>query len=170
MFLIVSFLLLLLGLALFWISGQRRKTLGLPEGRVLYSDTGRRRELAEPLYADDLNLVGKPDYLVESRDGLVPVEVKSGRTPSRPSESHIYQLAAYCLLVTRNYRKRPPYGIIRYPGRSFAVDFTQGLEENLVALLMEMRAGAALPELHRSHDQTGRCISCGFGQLCDERL
>lgn len=167
---IVSVLLLLLGIALFWISGQQRKKLGLPEGRVLYSDMGRKRELAEPLYAEDLNLVGKPDYLVESRDGLVPVEIKSGRTPSKPFKSHIFQLAAYCLLVTRNYRKRPPYGIIRYPGRSFAVDFTRDLEEQLLDLLRDMRAGTALSELHRSHQQVGRCISCGFGQLCEERL
>jgi CRISPR-associated exonuclease Cas4 len=169
-YVITSFLLLALGIVLFWISGQRRKTLGLPEGRVLYSDTGRRHELSDPLYADDLNLVGKPDYLVESKDGLVPVEIKSGRTPSRPFESHIYQLVAYCLLVARNYGKRPPYGIIRYPGRSFAIDFTQDLEKDLVSLLMEMRAGTILPELHRSHEQPGRCISCGFGQLCEERL
>ncbi len=170
MVLFFAVFLLGLGFILYWISGQQRKTLGLPEGRVLYSDTGPRRESLEPLFAEDLNLVGKPDYLIESKEGLVPVEVKSGRTPSRPFESHIYQLAAYCLLVTRNYRKRPPYGIIQYPQKSFAVDFTSELEEDLRALLTEMRAGSALGELHRSHEQPGRCASCGFGQLCEERL
>ncbi|MCL5429672.1 MAG: Dna2/Cas4 domain-containing protein [Chloroflexi bacterium] len=170
MYLFGAVLLLVFAIILIWLSAQQRRTLGLPEGRVLYADTGTRRELLEPLYADDLNLVGKPDYLVESKLGLVPVEVKSGRTPSKPFDSHIYQLAAYCLLVQRNYRKRPPYGIIRYPGRSFAVDFTRELEEDLLTLLTEMRAGAALRELHRSHEQPGRCISCGFWQFCEERL
>ena len=170
MYLLIAGILLGLALILLWLSSQRRRELGLPEGRVLYSDTGPRRELLEPLFAEDLNLVGKPDYLVDSKEGLVPVEVKSGRTPSKPFDSHIYQLAAYCLLVQRNYRQRPPYGILRYPQRSFAVDFTPELEEDLLALLTQMRAGAALRELHRSHEQPGRCISCGFGQLCEERL
>lgn len=170
MYLVAAVLFLTAALVLIWLSGQRRRTLGLPEGRVLYSDTGPRRDLLEPLYADDLNLVGKPDYLVESKEGLVPVEVKSGRTPSKPYASHIYQLAAYCALVQRNYGQRPPYGIIRYPQRSFAVEFTRELEEQLVSLLAEMRASLGVGELHRSHTQPGRCNSCGFGQLCEERL
>jgi CRISPR-associated exonuclease Cas4 len=142
----------------------------LPEGCVLYSDTGQRRELTELLYADDLSLVGKPDYLVESKEGLVPVEVKSGRTPSKPFDSHIYQLVAYCLLVQRNYRRRPPYGIIRYPQRSFAIEFTRDLEAQVLELLADMRSSLGLGEMHRSHDQVGRCKACGFGQLCDQRL
>jgi CRISPR-associated exonuclease Cas4 len=170
MYLLLSVLFLLLAIFLLWISRKRRVALGLPEGRVLYSDTGTRRELREPLYADDLNLVGKPDYLVESKEGLVPVEVKSGRTPPKPFDSHIYQLAAYCLLVQRNYKRRPPYGIIRYPQRSFAVEFTRELEGQLISLLADMRSSSGFHELHRSHEQPGRCQACGFGQLCEERL
>ena len=159
-----------LAVLLLWGSQRRRRTLGLPEGRILYSDTGPRRDLPEPLFAEDLNLVGKPDYLVESKEGLIPVEVKSGRTPAKPFDSHIYQLAAYCLLVQRTYQRRPPYGIIRYPQRSFAVEFTQNLEKQLSDLLVEMRASLNAGELHRSHAQPGRCRSCGYGQLCEERL
>ena len=170
MYIWLAALFLIMGIALIWVSGQRRRILGLPEGRVLYSDTGPRRDLLEPLYADDLNLVGKPDYLVETKGGLVPVEVKSGRTPSQPFDSHIYQLAAYCLLVQRNYRHRPPYGIVHYPQRSFAVEFTRELEQQVLALLSDMRSALGIRELHRSHEQPGRCNSCGFGQLCEERL
>lgn len=170
MYLFVAALFLTIAIVLIWLSGQQRLTLGLPEGRVLYSDTGPRRDVLEPLYADDLNLVGRPDYLVDSKEGLVPVEVKGGRTPSKPFDSHIYQLAAYCLLVQRNYRRRPAYGIIRYPQRSFAVEFTRELEEQLLSLLSDMRHAIGVKELHRSHEQPGRCNSCGFGQLCEERL
>jgi len=170
MYFLFAVLLLIIAVALILLSGQRRRALGLPEGRVLYADTGPRREVLEPLYADDLGLVGKPDYLVESKDGLVPVEVKSGRTPSQPFDSHIYQLAAYCLLVQRNYRKRPPYGIVRYPQRSFAVEFTRELETQLLSLLEDMRVDLGTRELHRSHEQPARCNSCGFSRLCEERL
>lgn len=170
MYLYLAALFLLVALGLIWLSGRQRRNLGLPEGRLLYSDTGARRELTEPLYAEDLSLVGKPDYLVESKEGLIPVEVKSGRTPSKPFDSHVYQLAAYCLLVQRAYRRRPPYGIIRYPGRSFAVEFTRELEMRLLGILADMRAALVQRELHRSHEQPGRCNSCGFGQICEERL
>src|SRR3972149_2334260 len=78
---------------------------------------GPAAALGPRLMAEDLDLVGKPDYLIQSKQGLIPVEVKTGRTPARPFESHVFQVAAYCALVERNFKQRPPYGIIRYPER-----------------------------------------------------
>lgn len=170
MYLYISIFLVILALLLLWLSGRQRRGSGLPEGRVVYSDTGAERRVEQALYADDLELVGRPDYLVESADGLVPVEVKSGRSPQKPYATHIFQLAAYCILVARNFKQRPAYGIIRYPQRSFRVEFTRELENQLLALLAEMRNGLDLSELHRSHSAAARCNACGFGQLCDERL
>jgi len=170
MYALLALLLFALALFLLRTSARQRRDLGLPEGRVLYTDTGAQRRVEKPLYAEDLNLAGRPDYLVESEQGLVPVEVKSGRTPQQPFASHIFQLAAYCQLVQRNYKRRPAYGIIRYPEQSFTVEFTLDLEQRLIGLLEEMRAALDLAQLHRSHEQVRRCHSCGYGQLCDERL
>lgn len=166
----IAFLLIALALLLLWQAARQRAKLGLPTGRVVYSDTGVERELEQPLFDEDLQLLGRPDYLVEGADGLVPVEVKSGRTPRKPYDSHIYQLAAYCLLVARNFRQRPAYGIIRYPQRSFRVEFTQVLESQLLQLLAGMRRGLDAAELHRSHQIAARCNACGFRQLCSERI
>jgi CRISPR-associated exonuclease Cas4 len=166
----LALLLIVIALVVFWLSRQQRAGLGLAEGRVVYTDTGAERRLEQPLFDEDLQLVGRPDYLVESAEGLVPVEVKSGRTPRKPHDSHIYQLAAYCLLVARNFRKRPPYGIIRYPQRSFRIEFTQELERQLLSLLAGMRSGLAFAELHRSHSVAARCAACGYRSLCTERL
>ena len=67
---------------------------------MVYTDTGAWGKVEKPLYYHALGLTGKPDYLVE-RDGiLIPVEVKSGRTPEAPYDSHIFQLAAYCLFTS----------------------------------------------------------------------
>ncbi|MEX1247493.1 MAG: Dna2/Cas4 domain-containing protein [Anaerolineales bacterium] len=165
----LAILLFVLAALLLWLSARQRSGLGLPGGRVLYEDSGAQRQLELPLFAEDLTLVGKPDYLVQSKQGLVPVEVKSGRTPKRPFQSHIFQLAAYCALVERNFAQRPPYGIIRYPQRSFTVEFTRQLEGQLLALLAEMRAGFGM-EMHRSHQVAARCHACGYGQLCDQHL
>ncbi len=169
MYLALPLLLVILALVLLWFSSCQRRRLGLPTGRVVYSDSGAERRVEQPLYADDLLLVGRPDYLVESAEGLVPVEVKSGRSPQTPYDTHIFQLAAYCILVTRNFKQRPLYGIIRYPRRCFRIEFTQQLENQVLNLIKEMRNGLDLAELHRSHDGA-RCNACGFGRLCEEHL
>ncbi len=168
-FAVILTLLLLAGL-LFWVAGRQRRKLGVPEGRVLYEDSGAKRRLEQPLFAEDLGLVGKPDYLIQSNHGLIPVEVKSGRTPNRPFGSHILQLVAYCALVQRNFNHRPPYGIIRYPQRSFTIEFTQELENQLHAILTDMRRALSSGELHRSHHVAVRCDACGYGNLCEEHL
>jgi CRISPR-associated exonuclease Cas4 len=169
MYIFWATLLFAAALPLLWLATQQRRGLGLPQGRVVYSDSGAERRLEQPLFDEDLQLVGRPDYLVESAQGLVPVEVKSGRTPTKPFPSHIYQLAAYCVLVESNFRQRPAFGLIRYPQRTFKVEFTRDLERRLLALLGDMRAGLG-GELHRSHRQAGRCVSCGFRDLCSERI
>lgn len=160
----------LLALIFFWQSGRQRKEAGLPGGRVIYTDTRGWGKLERPLYNDLLGLTGKPDYLVQEKGQIIPVEVKSGRAPESPYDSHIYQLAAYCLLVEKSYGKRPPYGIIHYENRDFAVDYTPELESSLLDLLAEMRRDELKREVERSHEQSARCARCGFKSTCDQSL
>ena len=168
--LVLPLLLLLIGLVLLWQSSRQRKQAGLPGGRVIYTDTRAWGALEKPLYDHDLGLTGKPDYLVEHEGQLVPVEVKTGRTPEAPYDSHIFQLAAYCLLVEKTYAKRPAYGIIHYPHRDFAVDYTAELETALLEQLAEMRRDEVRRNVPRSHDEPMRCRSCGFRKVCDQKL
>ncbi len=166
----VILLLLFLAFIFFWQSGRQRKEAGLPGGRVIYTDTRGWGKLERPLYNDLLGLTGKPDYLVQEKGQIIPVEVKSGRAPESPYDSHIYQLAAYCLLVEKSYGKRPPYGIIHYENRDFAVDYTPELESSLLDLLAEMRRDELKREVERSHEQAARCARCGFKKACDQSL
>ena len=119
---------LLFAFVLLFISGRQRHRLGLPGGRVIYADTRAWGPVEKPLFDPHLELTGKPDYLVEQNGRFIPVEVKTGRTPAAPYNSHIFQVAVYCLLVHKTYGKRPPYGILHYPEHDFAVDFTPALE------------------------------------------
>lgn len=166
----VILLLLFLAFIFFWQSGRQRKEAGLPGGRVIYTDTRGWGKLERPLYNDLLGLTGKPDYLVQEKGQIIPVEVKSGRAPESPYDSHIYQLAAYCLLVEKSYGKRPPYGIIHYENRDFAVDYTPELESSLLDLLAELRRDELKREVERSHEQAARCARCGFKKVCDQSL
>ena len=164
-------LLLLLGVVLFWRAGAARERSGVPAGDILYADDDAWFPHAEPLYADDLLLVGKPDYLVKRRDGtIIPVEVKSGAAPAAPYESHVLQLAAYCLLVETTHGVRPPFGILQYRDDAFEVAFTPDLEETLLDLLAEMRADAFAGDLDRDHDDPRRCAACGVRDHCGQNL
>ena len=162
--------LLFLAIIFLWQSGKQRREAGLPGGRVIYTDTGGWGEVERPLYYSPLKLTGKPDYLVRQNGILIPVEVKSGRAPAAPYDSHIFQLASYCLLVEKTYGKRPPYGIIHYNDRNFAVDYTPELEFALMDLLADMRRDEIKDEVDRSHEHAARCASCGFHNLCDQSL
>lgn len=162
--------ILLLALILLFISGRQHRHAGLPSGRVIYTDTRAWGVVEKPLYDADLGLTGKPDYIVQQADAILPVEVKTGRTPEAPYDSHIYQVAVYCLLIKKTYGRRPPYGIIHYPARDFAIDFTPDLENNLLDLLASIRRDEHRPQVERSHEDEHRCLHCGFRTVCDQKL
>ena len=167
---LIPVLLIIIALALLWIARRRRAAAGLPPGRVVYTDTGQGRKVEKPLFDPVSGLVGKPDYLVEQEGVLIPVEVKSSYAPSEPYDSHIYQLAAYCLLVFKVYGKRPPHGLLRYRNRTFAIDFTAELEARLLDRLAEMRMQEKAGSANRSHESPARCAGCGYRETCDQRL
>jgi CRISPR-associated exonuclease Cas4 len=162
--------LLAAGLLLLWLAQRGRARSGLPQGRVVYTDTGGWGRLERPLFSHEFRLTGKPDYLVADGADIIPVEVKSGRAPAQPYPSHILQLAAYCLLVEECHGRQPPYGIIKYADRTFEVDYTPELEDELLATLDDMRADLADEDASRSHDEARRCRACGHRERCDQRL
>lgn len=167
----IAVLLILFALVMLWQSSHAQKAAGLPGGRVIYTDTrawGSRIE--KPLYYGPLGLTGKPDYLVEHKGQKIPVEVKSGRAPEAPYDGHIYQLAAYCLLVEKTTGSRPPYGILHYEDRDFAIDYTRDLENTLLEILAEMRHDERRENVSRSHEVPARCVKCGFRNICDQKL
>jgi len=172
---ILVVLFFILALVLFWQAARSRRSSGLPGGRIIYTDTRSWGKVEKSLYDPETGLTGKPDYLIDQRGKLVPVEVKTSRIPEAPYDSHIFQLAAYCLLVQRSYEKRPPYGIIHYSdgsnnSRSFAVDYTPALERALLDLIAEIQSTQLNREVARSHENAVRCLHCGYRSMCDQRL
>lgn len=147
----------------------RRRT-GIPWRRVTYTDTGAWRRAETSLIARRYRLVGKPDYLIEQRGRVIPVEVKPTRQAEVPYPSDTMQLAAYCLLVEESMGTRPPYGLLRYHRSTFKITFDDRLRNQLLALLDEMHAAEPKVISRRSHNEPGRCAHCGFQRQCDEAL
>lgn len=168
--LIIAFVILLaVGLLLLRQANQQQERTGLPQGRVIYADTGAWERVERPLFSHRYRLTGKPDYVLQDGDEIIPVEVKSGAAPVQPYASHVLQLAAYGLLVKETYGVHSSYGIIRYHDQTFAVGLAD-LEDRLLTTLDDMRQDAWADDVPRSHNNPAQCAACGYRPFCDQSL
>ena len=168
--LIAAVLLVALAILIFWLSGRQQRAAGLPGGRIIYADSKTWGTPERPFFDPLSGLTGKPDYVMKQNDQLLPVEVKSAYAPAEPYESHLMQLMAYCYLIERATGQRPPYGILRYRNRTFAIDYTRARENRLMDILDEMRLLEKRGNAGRSHEEAARCARCGYAKTCDQKL
>jgi len=166
----IPLVLILAAVTALFIIQKAMQRIGLPAGQIIYADDERWGKTLKPLYDSSLGLTGKPDYLIKKKDAFIPVEVKSTWAPSHPYDSHILQLAAYCLLMESSLNKRPPYGLLRYKNRTFKIAYTEDLKEQVIDLVQEIRSFKNIPAVDRSHNQANRCAKCGYRNICTQRL
>ncbi len=164
--------LILLGLG--WLARRRaarlRQESGLPTGRLIYADNAHWQATTQPFYSAQYRLAGKPDYLVKTTRGVIPVEVKSAAAPPVPYLGHLLQLAAYGLLVEETTGHAPPHGLLKYADALYEVDFTPELRRELLTTLDEMRQARLALTVPRNHQQPGKCAACGYRHACDEAI
>ena len=158
------------GLVLLVWSHRQRAASGLPVGRIVYADTGAWQRCEQPLFSQHYRLSGKPDYLVQERGRIVPVEVKPHREVNKQYEGDILQLASYCLLVEEEYGQRPRYGYLKYSEGVFRVEYTKALRQELLIRLATMRQDLRARDVAPSHSQPQRCRGCGHREHCNRRL
>jgi CRISPR-associated exonuclease Cas4 len=166
----VALALIALALALLTAAALLRRRSGLPWARVLAEDVGVRRAPQRPLYARRYGLAGQPDYLIERRGALIPVELKPSRRAPRPYQSDLMQLAAYCLLLEETSGEAPPYGLLRYADATFRLAYTDAVRAELLDTLEAMRDLLEADDAARSHAEPARCAACGLRHVCDEAL
>jgi CRISPR-associated exonuclease Cas4 len=166
----MAYLLLICAVVLLAGALRLRRATGIPWARVRTTDTSGWRRIERPLISQRYGLVGKPDYLLETRGGLIPVEVKPSRTAQEPYDSDLMQLAAYCLLIEDTTGHAPRYGLLRYAQHTFHMPYTSALRAELLMLIEELRDSRNAPDVQRSHSSAARCRSCGFYAVCDDRL
>ena len=166
----IALLLTLLGVLLLWLGRRQRQSSGLPTGEAFYRDTGAWQATERPLRSRRYGLVGRPDYLVKTREGgktvVVPVEVKSRARPPRPYASHILQLATYCLLVEENFEAAPPYGLLCYADATLRIPYTDELRRRVLETAAAIRQSRRAPAVRRSHNEPRRCTACGYRSAC----
>jgi len=157
---------------LMWARACRQiEESGIPDGRVVYQDTDRRRSVERPLVSRSCGLTGKPDYLVETANGLIPVELKSRNcSRSGPHAGEVAQVTAYCVLGEDTFGATPPHGILQYADRAWPVRYNQTDRKRLLHTLDEMREARNCRTVHRDHQHVARCRACGYRNVCDEAL
>lgn len=136
-------------------------------GEVAFTDSAQQQRVLESRL---FPLRGRPDYVVKRDGHFIPVELKTGRTPPRPYESHVLQLAAYCQLVWEEFGARPPFGILAYPERHFEIAYSDELEDELLRTLLRIQLADRTGEAHRNHTNPRRCQGCSRRDGCPERL
>jgi CRISPR-associated exonuclease Cas4 len=153
----IAVILIVLGAGAVFLLRSQAISLGSVGKDRIYQDS--LSTPGEILFAKTINLSGKPDYIIHNREGIIPIEVKTGKPPEYPYENHIMQLMAYCLLVDEHYKSRPPGGIIRYQqtGREFKIAYTKDAEDavrKLVKEISEKRASGKEPTCtHPEHNK-----------------
>lgn len=97
----ILFVILLLAAIALWLkSREQRAATGLPfNARIVHADTGAWEEVEKPLFSQSYAPTGKPDYIVEDKGTMMPVEVKPNRAAPTPRQSDVMQLAARAPLI-----------------------------------------------------------------------
>lgn len=133
---IVTLFLFSIGLVLLLYLLRQKPSFGVLNEKRLYVDT--RTKPGKVSFSKSTNLIGKPDYIIKKDGFYIPVEIKSGKTPSAPYLNHTTQLIAYFFLVEESYGIRPPGGYLKYPKKEFKIAYTQEARESIVKLSDEI--------------------------------
>ena len=165
---------MVLALLFFWLSARSRKSTGIPAGEVFYQDLVGQPFTARNLQSLKLGICGKPDCLIRTADGIVPVELKKSKRPPARGEvypNHMIQNLAYCALVEEELRERVPYGLVIYAEHQVRrVEFTDANRRWLMQTIAAVQAAQLRKQADRNHHQSGRCSGCGVRDKCDQAL
>jgi hypothetical protein len=86
--LMVATTLAFLAVLLFFLARRARAKTGIPAGEIFYQDLMGQAFQAEVLRSAHWGISGKPDCLIRTPDGVVPVELKKSKKP--PARGEVY--------------------------------------------------------------------------------
>jgi CRISPR-associated exonuclease Cas4 len=171
---LLALLLFLLGSLLLRGGSRGRRETGIPDGEILYQDHSGQQIAPRALVSERYGISGKPDCLIRTPDGIVPVELKTSARPPRDGgvhPNHLLQVLAYCLFVEEHYGEPIPYGLVRYRGQPARKVFVTKQDRAWVlATIADVREARDGGEAVRSHRQPGRCRGCGMRDECNQSL
>ncbi|HXG53735.1 MAG TPA: CRISPR-associated protein Cas4 [candidate division Zixibacteria bacterium] len=162
---------------------ERKATWKIEQGKVEEAQIDRlekRRKLREYglqegkrhfhfwLDSERLGLSGRLDLLIETTDGLFPVDFKW--TTGKPHRNHVFQLCAYALLLEDRFRRPVTKGFVYLIPADDAVvmNLTEDLKERTRTLLGEMRRMIVTEEMPPPTPVRNRCVDCEYRNFCGD--
>lgn len=120
------------------------------------------------LRSGQLGLAGKLDLLLDSPEGLFPVDFKY--TSGRPHTNHRFQLCGYALLAEEAYGRAVTHGFIYLiPQEEVVVlDLTQAQKEETLGLLTDMRDMIRTERMPDPTPVRERCAECEYRNYCGD--
>jgi CRISPR-associated exonuclease Cas4 len=165
----LAIVLILVAAVLFFTRQRHRRRAALPTTATLIEADNLERP-CPVLVSTRYGLKGKPDAILQTPAGLIPIERKHSRPPASPHFPDIIQAAAYCLLLEDAYRQTPPFMRIQYRDTFFDVPFTNERRNQVLAAAQRLRAIAPGALCNRSHQIPAKCRSCGHRHNCTQAL
>jgi len=146
---------------------NQKKEYNIPQGKITYSDLNKP---ARALFSKKYLLSGKPDYVIQNKNKLIPIELKTGSYNS-PKKNHIFQLAAYCQLLEDNYNVFVPYGILVYNNQTqHKINYNPRLRFELENAIKNMRSLLKTKKITRNHNDPHKCINCSMRNHCSQKI
>ncbi len=141
---------------------ERRRSLrayGLKEGERLFQV--RLRSLR-------LGLSGRLDMVIITSREVIPVEHKF--SSRRVSSNHLYQLAAYALLVEERWHRPVRRGFVYFIPAKHAeeIAITANRRTRTTRALYEIRQMIASESMPTPTRYRGRCTDCEFRRFCGD--
>ena len=162
---------------------QKKATWKMEQGKIEEAEIDRletRRKLSGYRLAEGqrrfhvwlgserLGLTGKLDLLIDSPEGLFPVDFKW--TTGRPHKNHVLQLCAYALLLEDNFQQPVTKGFVYLIPKSDAIvfDLTAELKEQTRTMLGEIRRMIEKEEMPPPTPVRNRCTDCEYRNFCGD--
>jgi CRISPR-associated exonuclease Cas4 len=120
------------------------------------------------LDSERLGLNGNLDLLIDSPEGLFPVDFKW--TTGRPHKNHIFQLCAYGLLLEDYFQRPVTKGFVYLipVGDAVVFDLTGDLKEQTRTMLEEIRRMIEKEEMPPPTPVRNRCTDCEYRNFCGD--
>lgn len=146
------------------------RTADLEEERSLhaYGLAAGERHFNVSLRSESLGLQGIIDMVIVTGEEAIPVEFKNTTQP--PARNHLYQLAAYALLVEERWGLRVRRGFVyRMPLKEATeVRMTPALRTGVRGALLAMRQMVAREAQPDPTEHIGRCVDCEYRRFCGD--
>lgn len=121
------------------------------------------------LFSRDLELIGIVDRIEVRNKKYIPIELKTGRPPKQNVwPEHKIQIAAYAMLIEKNFNKDVTHGFVHYVGSKekrlvYINPFLKNEIQKITTEVKELLESNKMPPIL---ENKAKCKNCGLREEC----